>query len=82
MGAATGVPDRFGELQMHNAMVALLAISAGFCASGIVANLYKILFKKSESAAGKVGNSSNCWRISSTRFSRSWSGAEDIAADY
>jgi hypothetical protein len=41
---------------LHDAMVALFAMSAGFCASGIISNLYRILFKKSDSAAGKVGH--------------------------
>ena len=40
---------------MHNAMVALFAMTAGFTASGIVANLYRLLIKKGEGWASKIG---------------------------
>jgi len=40
---------------LHNAMVALFALASGFTASGIVANLYRLLVKKTESWASKAG---------------------------
>jgi len=39
---------------LHNAMVALFAITAGFTASGIAANLYRLLVKKAESMGARV----------------------------
>jgi hypothetical protein len=40
---------------LHNALVALFAITAGFTASGIIANLYRLLFKKAESMGARIG---------------------------
>jgi hypothetical protein len=40
---------------LHNAMVALFAITSGFTASGIVANLYRLLVKKGEGWAARIG---------------------------
>ena len=39
---------------LHNVAVVLFAITAGFTASGIAANLYRLLAKKPESKAGKT----------------------------
>ena len=39
---------------MHNVAVVLFAITAGFTASGIAANLYRLLAKKPESKGGKT----------------------------
>jgi uncharacterized membrane protein HdeD (DUF308 family) len=39
----------------HDAMVALFAMTAGFTASGIVANLYRLLVKKAEGWPAKIG---------------------------
>lgn len=36
-------------------MLILFAIAAGFTASGIVANIYRLLAKKPQSLAGRVG---------------------------
>jgi hypothetical protein len=41
---------------MHDAMVALFAMAAGFTASGIIANLYKLLVKKPDSGSGRVAH--------------------------
>ena len=39
---------------LHEVAVALFAITAGFTASGIAANLYRLLAKKPESKGGKT----------------------------
>ena len=39
---------------MHDAMVALFAMTAGFTASGISANLYHLLVKEAHSSIGRV----------------------------
>ena len=39
---------------LHDLAAALFAITAGFTASGIVANLYRILAKEPESKGGKT----------------------------
>lgn len=40
---------------LHDALVALFAMTAGFTASGIVANLYRLLVKKAEGFAARIG---------------------------
>jgi len=40
---------------LHDFMVALFALAAGFTASGIVANLYRMLVKKAEGVAARLG---------------------------
>lgn len=39
---------------MHHLIVALFSILAGFTASGIVANLYRLIVEKTKSKAGKT----------------------------
>ena len=39
---------------MHDLMLSLFALTAGFAASGIVANCYRILAKREGSALGRV----------------------------
>jgi hypothetical protein len=43
-----------GEAGLHDLMVALFAMTAGFTASGICANLYRLLVKDTASAIGRV----------------------------
>jgi uncharacterized protein DUF6949 len=40
---------------LHNAMVALFAMTAGFTVSGIVANLYRLLVKQKEVGLARIG---------------------------
>ncbi len=40
---------------MHNAIVALFAMSAGFGGYGIVAYLYRLFVKKAEGLAARIG---------------------------
>jgi uncharacterized protein DUF6949 len=40
---------------MHNVMVALFAMTAGFTASGITANIYRLLVKKGEGWISRIG---------------------------
>ncbi|MBI1331059.1 MAG: hypothetical protein GC166_14275 [Alphaproteobacteria bacterium] len=62
---------------LHDAMVALFAIAAGFTASGIVANIYRLVASKPQSKSGQaayvavmvvagptvlVANASKSWR--------------------
>jgi hypothetical protein len=50
-----GSDDLFGSLAvLHDAMVALYAMTAGFAASGITANLYRLLVKQSDSSGAKL----------------------------
>jgi hypothetical protein len=39
---------------LHDAMVALFAMTAGFTASGIVANLYRLLVRKAEGIVARI----------------------------
>jgi hypothetical protein len=39
---------------MHDAMIALFAVTTGFTASGIIANLYRLLAKDSGSSFARV----------------------------
>ena len=58
MGMAGALPVRTtfrGPSVLHDAMVALYAMTAGFAASGITANLYRLLVKKAESGGAKLG---------------------------
>ena len=38
----------------HDLMVALFATTAGFAASGIISNIYKLLAKKPDSTPGRI----------------------------
>ncbi|MGH6872680.1 MAG: DUF6949 family protein [Rhizomicrobium sp.] len=40
---------------LHDSLVAIFALAAGFTASGIVANTYRLLVKKADGMAARVG---------------------------
>jgi hypothetical protein len=54
MGTAWATRAELGEAGLHDAIVALFAMTAGFTASGISANLYRLLAKDAQSAVGRA----------------------------
>lgn len=87
----TPFPVRSGEATMlHDFLVALFAIAAGFTASGIIANTYRLLATKPENAAARMGylavmvvagpsvlfeNATKAWRASECSSGAFWIAA-------
>jgi hypothetical protein len=55
VGCNSPVTETGDAHMLHNLMVVLFATTAGFTASGIIANIYRLIVKKAENPLARIG---------------------------